>query len=452
MTDLDFGCRCAGAAPAWLNGDGRVPDRLHPRLEETPTTMGNCLPTGFGPRRPAAAGEPAPPAQGQVPPAAHPHPLGEPRAMGHLGAALQPEGRAPRRPPPQTPQGQAAQGVARFGAAPARPLSPLTESERTHPTVQAGVRRWLASTAARPMIESTAFKPIREHLDVVPPGAAKTGLARPSGADVIEKLCDHNFDLLNKQLGPLSTQEKAFLKAFKEAPWHLTHATKHEPARTDELHLKSQAKLNANKQSAGPTLNAIDVGLYGNDHYVYFALEAGEDLQKQRSRFGDHLYRLPLQGSGVEEHGLLALHDFAMPQTTGHKHYKDPASTDAFETAPQFDHVLQFWKGSGLDDPGDHVPAAAVDPLPAEGKTLSTDVPDRCFFRASQAVEALGKSVLLSARMLGEDLRSQVLSTEPGNINTAANGIFRPQILMPHEFVTSQAERHEITKAMPFDM
>lgn len=406
--------------------------------------MGNCLPSISGFRRAAAERDPATATHDQGAASVQRGTLGGPRTPAQRTASPLLERRPPRRQLPVA----ASAGIA---APLEQPLSPLTDDERNNPTVRAGARRWLASTAARPMIGSGQFAPIKERFDPALAAAQKPVRERLSSSDAIEKLCDHNFDLLNKQLGRLSPQEKVFLKAFEEAPWHLTHATKYEPL-SEELHLKSQAKLTATDPSSGVKINAIDVGQLGNHHYVYFALEAGDTLQKQSSRFGDHLYRLPLKDSGIEEHGLLVLHDFLQPETTAHKHYKDPSSADDSTTVQQWGGVLDFWKKSGLKDTGTHIPPVAGDAPPAQSRIPSTDVPDRCFFRGSQAVQALGRSVLVSARLLKADVRSQVLSTNAENMNTAANGIFRPQIMMPNEFVTSRAERHAIRFKGPLDL
>jgi hypothetical protein len=335
---------------------------------------------------------------------------------------------------------------------PRAPLAALTQSELA--TVREPASRWRASTAAAPMMNAPKFQAVKAAMD---PGAASaaSGKGLPAVA-AIEKLCDHNFDLLTRELGQLNPQEKQFLDAFKGAPWHLTHATRHE-ANPGELHLMSQSKLRAHcGDAASMSTTEMDLRRYGNGGYVFFALEAGDELKKKSSRFGDHLYRVPLEGSGADQHGILVLHDVLAPKVKAEKHYQDPQPTEiaGFELSMKWRGVNDYWRSSGLsgatsEASGSHPkPFNPMDVLMAQ--TMDPDLPDRCFFKGKVAVEALGMAVLLSARKLDDEgMREQVLAADVDNINTAANSIFRPQILIPNEFHSSQAVRHDLEPYRP---
>ncbi len=311
------------------------------------------------------------------------------------------------------------------------------------------------------MIDSSSFKAITQRFD---PARLRSEQATKHGdipsIATLHRLCDHNLDVLTKNLGPLSAQEQQFMDAFKSAPWHVTHATKYEAPVSSEPHLMSLDKLS---KQTGPgqeaasaaaknakAMNAIDIGQFGNDRYVYVALEAGEDLQKQASRFGGHLYRAPLKDSGIEQHGLLILHDLIMPETKADKHYRGDSEKASPRPREQWGHALQHWKSSGLDDKGTTPPAALNKSETGDFKPPSASI-DRFFFRGKDTVQALGMAVLLSARMVDKDMQQQALSCEPENINKAANGIFRPQILIPNEFAMKQATRHEIRRISLLD-
>lgn len=298
------------------------------------------------------------------------------------------------------------------------------------------------------MMNAPKFQAVKAAMDPAAAAAAASAKKSLPAVAVVEKLCDHNFDLLTRELGPLNPQEKQFLDAFKQAPWHLTHATGHEAA-PSELHLMSERKLRAH-HGAAASISTTDMDLfrYGSGSYVFFALEAGDDLKKKSSRFGDHLYRVPLQGSGADQHGILVLHDVFKPMSTAEKHYKDPQPVEiaGIELSTKWRGVDDYWRSSGLSGATSSNEPKPFNPMDLfTAQTIDPDLPDRCFFKGEVAVEALGMAVLLSARKLNDDgMRDQVLATDVDNINTAANGVFRPQIMVPNEFHSSQAERHDI--------
>ena len=396
--------------------------------------MGNCISSGQKPPAPLhrEASVSAPGAEGAVP--------AEPRRRG--GRSLSAD------------------------AGPAPHLAPLTDAQKTaaRPVRDA----FFGLVAASAMVKSEKFAGVRNHF--------KGLAARPAPA-VLKALSQHNLALLRSELQrvdttggvgrqrPLEANEREFMAALTQANWHMTHATPVSLKRPgqDAVTLASHWNLQTTARQFGPTArpanqtaNDKDVDQLGNGHYVFFALEVGETPMKNRSRFGDIMYRTPFDPASLGDHAMMMLNDPLAPNISLTESYLG-GSFDVPNMKKSVGHK-DYWNSSGL---GQETGAGAPPrertarypqmdrPLFSRGAvdmSLRPDgVTDRFFFQASSALEAIGMAVVVSARKLDDDaLRNELLKPDEANLNRVVNSLFRPQIMVPHQVKLASASEIDL--------
>lgn len=313
--------------------------------------------------------------------------------------------------------------------------------------------------AANCLVKSPKFTQVRQEWGEPRPdgGLGKTGPL------VLKKLSDFNLKTLRDELQcnpvasvsgssspSLTGQERAFVDAVLNAPWFITHATRFDLI-TDEaqtLRLMSNHHLKSIERAKGHsdmpehlTDSEDDIAQLGNDHYVYFSLEAGEEPKKPSSRFGQTMYRMALDRNQLGEHSVMMLNDAINPSAKNSlvMNYQHIPYEDVFE--PGFMHH-EHWKTPSL-------PQQLSESVSDSDSSISEDhvheVPDRYFFQASQSLEALALAVVASVRKFdSEQLRTDLLRTDSDSINKAVNSLFRPQIMVPYEFVRTEPAEVEV--------
>ncbi len=332
------------------------------------------------------------------------------------------------------------------------------------------------------MVKSDKFSEVREKWADAGPGR-RLGNTGPS---VLKALSDHNLGLLRDELhcdaaltvsklgsAPLNKKERDFIQAVVAAPWFLTHATPEslmdEDGKTLRLASNHHLVLAKQTEGSGPVpANLLksqdDIEHLGNGHYVFFSLEAGARPKKTTSRFGETMYRIPLDRGKLGDTAVLMLNDALKPAPSGSMVMRYPNVPYADVFMPEIRHH-RYWQSSGLESASrPHAsqapPKTLTAPYPdatfadsdeigngSEGSNDSDrddekryEVPDRYFFQASQSLEALALAVVASSRKMGnERLRNALLEPDEESIDRAVNSLFRPQVMVPREFVTQEA-------------
>ncbi len=309
------------------------------------------------------------------------------------------------------------------------------------------------------------------------------------GTKVLNDLSDHNIALLKSELqiaGPdfhpppednknrgdrdlrLSKKEWEFLKAVRDSPLTLTHATDQNLVGADgkmslssHRHLAAQAMAELKEGNPGTPSeelkgklpeqlqkNLKDIELLGNDGYVFFGLEAGNESEKPKSRFGKTVYQTPLNEEALGSNAIMVLNDSTDPSALLVKNYGgDEHKVGAYLAEVRH---LEHWSSSGLNDagPAEGAPENMKYPALDAGtcKEFEADsIGDRMFFKADVARDAIAMSILVSARKLGNDeIAEGLLKTEPKDINRAINSAFRPQIMVPDKFSTDEFTQRPI--------
>lgn len=133
---------------------------------------------------------------------------------------------------------------------------------------------------------------------VAPGLLRKAGLLGPKEALTVDKLSSINISRLRKRLGKLNQGEVDFFDRFTRQQFFATHFTDakldHPSSSVSTMALFSRSKLDQRGISFNQdNTTHTDRHIKGDQDFVFFSLECGEEPQKLSSRFGKTLYRVP---------------------------------------------------------------------------------------------------------------------------------------------------------------
>lgn len=206
-----------------------------------------------------------------------------------------------------------------------------------------------------------------------------------------------NMDDVIASNGALDDQEESFADNFLAMPFYATHATQSKVLSPGgDLVLYSRKRL-MEKAIAFSEENStsLDVNGLGNDDYVFFSLEVGEQSSKDWSRFGNRMYRVKY------DHPAFA--------------YSSMSLVDQLELEPPLPGALN------LSDQANDL---------LYGRRFNR--PDVMFHGQERSIVGLLHSIIHAARGLPPADRQSILNarSETG-INRIINYIFRPEIRVP---------------------
>lgn len=244
-----------------------------------------------------------------------------------------------------------------------------------------------------------------------------------SGEDLtLKKLSAENIDALRSDVNAASLKdyEKAFIKSLIDEPLYITHAA---PSDADikrpdgTVSLFSRRKLEE-RQIEFNTENTTDhdIAMLANDDHVFFSLEAGDQPQKDSSRFGDKLVRFKFDQPKILSHATL--------------HLVDPLTAVPPSVGSRFD---------AIEDHMDEEEAAdAIDKLESRAFT-----PGEATFHGRHMKIGLALSIIQTCRnSMPDDMSRELLEGE--SVNRVMNGLFRPTVMVPRHFFDKPVDESDI--------
>ncbi|MDR5781870.1 hypothetical protein QCE63_20940 [Caballeronia sp. LZ065] len=206
-----------------------------------------------------------------------------------------------------------------------------------------------------------------------------------------------NVDDVIASNGALDAQEESFADNFLGMPFYATHATQSRVLSPGgDLVLYSRKRLRE-KAIAFSEKNStsLDVNGLGNDDYVFFSLEVGEQPSKDWSRFGSRMYKVKY------DHPAFA--------------HSSMSLVDQLELEAPLPGALN------LSDQANDI---------LYGRCF--DRPDVMFHGRERSIVGLLHSIIHAARELPPADRQIILNARSETeINNIINYIFRPEIRVP---------------------
>jgi uncharacterized Zn-binding protein involved in type VI secretion len=260
--------------------------------------------------------------------------------------------------------------------------------------IVANLRGKWASDAERRMEEKGAYW--RDKVENQMLGRNSDGSAVSSVSEVAR----HNVDRLATIRASLTAQESDFRARLLERPFYAVHATNGQVVNDKgDLILFSRKRLQemTNVPFARSNSSSMDINSLGNDDYVFFSLEVGEEPRKASSRFGRTFYRVPYSHGAFTASSLLLLDQAIVEVPTSRISSIDREANER------------------LSQRGGYSKAS----LMFSGRTAS--------------LEGLVDSIITVLRARLDDLsRSRVYDTRSdAAFDEIVNGVFRPEIRVP---------------------
>ncbi len=207
------------------------------------------------------------------------------------------------------------------------------------------------------------------------------------------------------QQEPLSNEEQRFADAFMNKDFFIVHASKTNLINNGNLLFYSRKQLEE-KRIKFPNYHTStgDLGRLGNDDYVFFSLEPGNNLQKVYSRFGTHFYRIPYKRENVAlRHSSMVLFDQLRLASAAHDSNLLKNMISSIARRSLKDRVFE---AHGI-----------------------------CFSGFDNCLQGLLYSIILEARQLdrwGQNDAQKIFSARSDDeMNRVINGLFRPEIRVP---------------------
>ncbi|MCS4496689.1 hypothetical protein NXS97_21305 [Pantoea sp. B623] len=238
-----------------------------------------------------------------------------------------------------------------------------------------------------------------------------------TGIKCVKSISGNNLRNLYKKIGKLSHYEIVFLKRFFGTNFLLTHTT-NQNILDESGHAKlfSRQKL-LNKGIAFPLANTQEADLkqLATDDHVFFSIEESGQKGKVHSRFGRYKFSFPLENVSSSKNALM--------------HLFDPI-TKAFPYPPK------WLKGFECLDENDQ--NTVMKHLNEHVNGLNTL---NSFFHGDHILPGLAFSIIERCRYLPEKMNKDIL--EKSDLNSVINGLFRPQILFPKQFIAKPVDIHD---------
>lgn len=207
-----------------------------------------------------------------------------------------------------------------------------------------------------------------------------------------------NYHFLREMLHPLSSREKVFLSYFMATPFYALHATNNNRVINDkgDLVLYSRKQLMA-KEIPFPSENSHPLDVHGlaNTDYVFFSLEAGCSLKKNRSRFGKTFFKINYQHSQFSNSSMVLL-----------------------------DQLTLETPSCKINDLSDYCKS-----MLADREIPRTDI----FFQGRQfSLQGLAHYIIATIRLLPDEDQNILFGMVSTNqMNNLINSFFRPEIRVP---------------------
>lgn len=232
-----------------------------------------------------------------------------------------------------------------------------------------------------------------------------------TGFEHITAISNKNIESLSKT--KMTHEEKNFMENFMNLNFHITHFTDKD-FRDDngDLNIYSRKQLQRNKIkfNLGNT-ELLDLNSFATDDFVFFGLEAGSELSKKKSRFGNVAYRIRLS---------------SLPTTTlsySHAQIVDlgnydvrPVTNRPAWLAPQDKEI--FFNGN--------ITRKKVTEFVFVGKDM---------------LKGIGMTILNDLREFSSETRDKVLNMRSeSEINGVMNSMLRPQIAVPNSLTLKKGQ------------
>lgn len=203
------------------------------------------------------------------------------------------------------------------------PLAPLRSRQSREPSgreTTEATRDRASHTIISGMRSHIARKPYAEMLDkgsiwkTASQVFRNAGLLGPQESLAVESLSSINLTRLRRQLGTLTESEVRLFDRFTQQVFFATHFSDaeldHASSAGSTMSVFSRQKLHHraigfNRENT----TGVDILMKGDDGFVFFALECGEEPSKFGSRFGKTLYRVPYDSPVFQQVAWGALDD-----------------------------------------------------------------------------------------------------------------------------------------------
>lgn len=246
--------------------------------------------------------------------------------------------------------------------------------------------------------------------------------------DDLFKLAETNYiKVIGVAICSFTHSEREFYNYVISLPFFCTHATSVRNVETSDKRLVNEntAKL---RLESWKTLKAKGVGLrnkflekrnlsdavFGNDDFVFLSLECGNRGGKSYSRFGNKLYRFPIEGKSSFNQSLITLNNLLTSKNQPNKTLEKLTISD--------DAKIKFVRGYKLSE----------------------------VIAVGNIKKFICCSLILFIRQLPLlDKESLLTMRTEGDINILINSVFRPQICVPHRLYARLGDYEVIDLKQP---
>ncbi|HEJ6984578.1 TPA: hypothetical protein SMF26_004686 [Serratia marcescens] len=194
-------------------------------------------------------------------------------------------------------------------------------------------------------------------------------------------------------------QEMDFIASFIKQDFYLSHATNANiESESGDINIYSRKMLQDKKITFNESNSAFqDVNGLGNDDYAFFSLEIGPALKKQKSRFGNTIYKVTVSNGSFK-----------------------------FASLSLVDQLIMKY------------PEPKIPGLSSEGRSQLAGRPslkrEEVFFHGmDDSILSLARHIVLSTRVLSELSDRDVILNErnPDGLDRIMNYLFRPEVRIP---------------------
>lgn len=240
-------------------------------------------------------------------------------------------------------------------------------------------------------------------------------------------LSAENMQTLRAQVNSQNLKgfERDFIKSVIDEPLYLTHAT---PADSNVQRLDGtvgllsrQTLVQRRAQFRTENTSQRDIEMLSNDDHIFFSLEAGNQPQKDSSRFGDKMFRFKFDQPKILQNATLHLVD---PLTA------IPPSAKSRWAKSRFDAID--------DHENEEVAAEVIGNL--DSRVYG---PCEATFHGPHMKLGLALSIIqLCRENMPEKLSREILQGE--SVNNVINGLLRPTVMVPRSFFDKPTDQTDI--------
>lgn len=327
-------------------------------------------------------------------------------------------------------------------------LRPLPK--RTQASSVDELRNRAASTIIQGMRSHTAHKAESQMLrtgemwKTAPQVLSAAGLTVPQEPLTIERLSSVNLSRLRQRLGSLSSEEAGLFDRFTQQRFFATHFTNaeldHPSSSGSTMTIFSRQKLEQRQVDFDRDHTfREDIEVKGDDGFVFFALECGDEPQKLHSRFGDTLYRVPFDHPAFQQTAWGALDDLLVVDDEPHgesaRARLPGLSNDEREVmANMYGHAEREY---------DRKPEAFDDIF--SGKDLVAGAALTIIYKLREMNEVIHSQGRSAEPQAGTPVQPAVekllASSSPAELNTLMASLLTPEIRVPVHFFSTSFEK-----------